>query len=127
MADYTPIFTGGAIPFTSQASATTTGGQLVEVTGNNTVGPAAAAATDVVGVAAHDAASGAKLLVWPLKNVTHEVISAGVVAAGDQLAAGAAGTVATAAITPGTTNYVTVFGVALAGAASGALTRFLGR
>lgn len=123
MADYTPVQTGGSFPFTSQASATITGGQLVAASGNNTVAPAGAISTAVVGVAAHDAASGAKLTVWPLPGVTHEVLTGAIVAAGDNLAAAAAGTVQPI----GANTFGTLVGVALAGAANAALCRFLGR
>lgn len=123
MADYTPINSGGAIPFTSQASGTITGGQMVMVSGNNTVTVATDAVTTVVGVAAHDATSGKKVAVWPLNNVTHEVIAAGAVTAGDILNVGAvAGTVK--AIAAGT--FGTKVGKALAGAADTALCRFIG-
>ena len=43
MADYTPVFTGDSLPFTSTTSAAVTGGQVLIVTGSGTVGPAAAA------------------------------------------------------------------------------------
>lgn len=122
MADYTPIHSGGAIPFTSQASATIVGGQVVAVSGNGTVGPAASASTAAVGVAAHDAASGAKVTVWPLKNVTHEVVAAGAVTAGALLKVGAvAGTVA---VTPAA--FGELIGKATVGAADTALCRFIG-
>lgn len=125
MADYTPIHSGGAIPFTSQASATITGGQLVSISGNNTVAPSGAAAIIVCGVAAHDAASGAKVTVWPLKNVTHEITSTGTIAAGDGIVSGAAGVAATAAIATAAAAG-TLLGKALNAATGGAVVRFLG-
>jgi predicted RecA/RadA family phage recombinase len=59
MADYLPKRKPGqAIPMT--ASAAITGGQLVRVSGSGTVAPTSAASADWLGVAAQDAASGAK-------------------------------------------------------------------
>lgn len=123
MAEYTPVFPNVTAPITLQASATVTGGRLVEVTGNGTVGPAGAASVKAIGVAATDQASGAKVQVWPLPGVVHEVTGAGVIAAGDNLAPGAAGVVVP--IAAGT--FGQLVGVALAAAADGATVRFLGR
>lgn len=123
MGDYTPIHSGGAIPFASQASATITGGQVVSASGNGTVAPSGAADTTVVGVAAHDAASGAKVTVWPLKNVTHEVTAQGAVAAGALVKVGTvAGTVATI----GAGTFDQMIGKCVVGAADTALCRFIG-
>lgn len=124
MADYTPVFSGGAVPFTSQASAALVGGQLVVPTGNATCGVAGAAATNVMGVAAHDAALGSKVTVWPLPGVTHELTSTGTIAAGDRLVSGAAGVVAGGGATPA---QDTVIGTAENAATGGALCRFIGR
>lgn len=126
MADYTPIHSGGAIPFTSQASAAITGGTLVMVSGNLTVATATAASAVVVGVAAHDAASGAKVTVWPLRNVTHEITSTGTIAAADGIASGAAGVAATAVVATAAAAG-TLLGIAENGATGGAVVRFLGR
>jgi hypothetical protein len=123
MAEATPVFTDGGAPITFQASATVTGGRLVENTGNGTVGPAGAASTKVAGFAAHDAATGAKVVVWPLAGNVFEVTAAGAISAGDGLAAGAAGTVA--AIGAGT--FQQLVGVAMAPAADTAICRFMGR
>src|ERR1044071_1430576 len=94
MAEDTPVFANGTAPWTLQASATVTGGRLVEVTGNGTVGPAGAASVKVLGVAAFAAASGAKVDVWPRAGLPHRVPGPGAISAGDNLAAGAAGVVA---------------------------------
>lgn len=123
MPEYGAHLPGTVAPFTMQTSATVVGGRLVAASGNNTVANAGAAATNVLGVAAHDAPSGEKVAVWPLAGVVHEVTGAGVVAAGDNLAAGAAGVVAP--IAAGT--FTQLVGVAVAGAADGATVRFLGR
>lgn len=122
MPQYTAHHSGGTAPITLQASAAVTGGRLVITTGANTVGPATAAATTVQGVAAHDAAIGEKVAVWPLPGIVHEVTGTGVIAAGDMLASGAAGVVA--AIGAGT--FGQVVGKALAAAADGATVRFMG-
>lgn len=126
MADYTPVYVNNQLPSGMTASATITGGQLVENTGASTVGPAGAASTKVVGVAAQDAASGARLSVWPLNNVVHEITSTGTIAAGDGIAAGAAGVAATVAVATGAAAG-TLIGTAITGATGGAKVRFVGR
>jgi hypothetical protein len=123
MADYTPVFANGTAPWTLQASAAVTGGRLVEVSGNGTVAPAGAASTKVVGVAAFDAASGAKVDVWPLAGLTHRVLGAGAISAGDNLASGAAGVVAP--IAAGT--FGQLIGVADRAGADATIIRFVGR
>jgi hypothetical protein len=126
MADYTPIHSGGAIPFTSAASAAIVGGTLVSVSGNLTVATSGAASATCIGVAAHDAASGAKITVWPLRNVTHEITSTGTIAAGDGIASGAAGVAATAVVATAAAAG-TLLGIAENAATGGAVVRFLGR
>ena len=89
MGDYSPVYTGGAKPFTATTSGVVTGGRVVHVSGNGTVAHGTAATTVAVGVAAHDAASGAKVTVWPLEGVIHELEAAGAITAagGVQVAA----------------------------------------
>lgn len=124
MADYTPVFAGVMAPITLAASAAVTGGRAVEVTGNSTVGPAGAASTKVVGVAAFDQATvGGKVDVWPLPGIVHEVTASGAISAGDGLVAGAAGVVSTI----GAGTFQQLVGVALAAAADTAICRFIGR
>lgn len=115
MTDYVPIHSPGH-QITLTASAAITGGQVLIATGNNTVGPAGAAATAVVGVAAHDAANGAKLTVLTGVGQVHHTEAAAAVTAGDLLATGAAGTVAPI----GAGTFGQAVGVALSGAALGA-------
>jgi len=128
MADYSPVYSGGVLPFTSQASATITGGQVLIASGASTVGPAGAAATAVVGVAPHDAASGAKVTVWPLVNVIHEIVTANNITATGGIQTAAAGTV-----DPATTSIAaasaagTLIGIAMTTATSPAKVRFMGR
>jgi hypothetical protein len=127
VADYTPVHTGGAQPFTSQVSgADIVGGTFVSVSGVNTVATSGAASATVIGVAAHDSAVGKKITVWPLRNVTHEIASTGTVTAGDGVVTGAAGVAATAVV--GTAAAAgTLVGIAESTATGGALVRFLGR
>lgn len=114
MADYVPIHEPGVL-ITSQASATITGGQVLVVTGAGTVGPAGVAAAAIVGVAAQDAASGAKLTFYGRGKV-HQLTASGTVTAADVVHSGAAGTVATHTVG---TNDAQAFGVALTTATTG--------
>jgi hypothetical protein len=114
MADYVPLYLPGKA-FTSQASATTTGGQAVYVTGSGTVGPVGAAANIPIGVAAQDAASGDKLGVFG-RGTIHRLTASGTVTAGDVVESAAAGAVATH--TQGT-NDIRAFGIALTTATTG--------
>ncbi|MGN0126069.1 MAG: capsid cement protein [Rhodococcus sp. (in: high G+C Gram-positive bacteria)] len=112
MAEHLPRFAPGTdVTFT--ASAAVTGGQLVAITGARTVGPAAAGSSAWIGVAAHDAANGAKVLVQ--SGGIHELTATGAIAAGANVIAAAAGAVATIAAE---TDYSKVVGVAIAPAAS---------
>lgn len=122
MADYTPIHLPGH-SITLTAGAAITGGQVVHVTGVNTVGPAAAASIKTVGVAAHDAASGAKVVVVGGR-VVHETTAQGAVTAGDLLKVG---TVAGSVAAIGAGTYDQAVGVALTTAADGALVRWMAR
>ena len=113
MAEYLPIFnTGQAI--TLKASAALTGGQVVEVTGNGTVGPAGAASTKVVGVAGFDAAINDNVTVY--RGGVQHATAAGDITAGDTIQAAASGQVATGSTAP--------IGVALFTAANGEDVRF---
>lgn len=89
MADYTPLQTANLLPFTSTASAGVTGGQIVEVSGSGTVGPAAAGSVKAVGVAAHDAGNGSRVTVHPLGGVVHELTAGASITAGQPLKVGA--------------------------------------
>lgn len=112
MAEYLPTFKPGQA-ITLKASAAVTGGQLVEVSGSGTVGPAGAASTKVVGVAAFDAAINDNVTIYS-GGVQHAIAS-GAVAAGDVVQAAANGQVATGTTAP--------LGIALTAAASGADVR----
>lgn len=115
MADYSPLFAPGEA-FTKQASATITGGQLVNVSGSGTVAPTGAATSPAVGVAARDAASGDKVLIRT--GGVQRIVAAGAVTAGDFLVPASAGRVATQAA--GTADN-RVVGIALTTAADAAL------
>lgn len=125
MADYTPIYTGGVTPMTLTTSAAVTGGQVLEVSASGTVAPAAANSVKFVGVAAHDAASGARVTVWPIDNCVHEFTSSGAITAGAGVKCGAAGVVVTAVVATEAAAGALV-GIALTDAASNKV-RALGR
>lgn len=129
MADYIPVYVPGTA-YSVTASATITGGQLVEVSGSGTVGPAAADSLKVVGVAAFDAPSGARVTIYS-PNMVHEVTngSGSTINAGDLLSAAATGGIkALAVVTTPTAADVTntrgAVGVALTTAANGAKLRY---
>jgi len=96
----------------STASATVTADQLLEVSGDGTVGPAGLASASVVGIALAGAASGAavKMLCFgPVLSIT----STGAITAGAKVIAGAAGVVATV----GANTFEKIVGTALTTAA----------
>lgn len=129
MADYLPVYTGGVKPSTHTTSAAVTGGRVVRISGNGTVAHATAQAIDNLGVAAHDAASGARVTVWPLDNCIHEIEAAGAITAGGGVASAAAGQVeaVTTGIAAGSAAG-TLIGVATTTAAGSPLkVRFVGR
>ena len=94
MADHVLKFKPGlAVTFT--ATTVITGGQVVEVTGNRTVGvPTAAASTKAIGTAAQDAAIGDTLTVH-LAGPVDTMTSAAAIAAGAAVEASTAGKVQT--------------------------------
>jgi hypothetical protein len=106
---YLPAF---SLPMT--ASAAITGGQVVAVSGNNTVAPTSAASGAVVGVASNDAASGVQLPIYTVG--VHLLTASGSISAGDTVISAAAGAVAT--IGSDTTDTHTI-GKALAAATNG--------
>jgi Uncharacterized conserved protein (DUF2190) len=125
MADYVPVYSGGVVPFTATTSAAVTGGRVLAVSGDGTVAHAAAGSLVAVGVAAHDAASGAPVAVWPLDRVMHELSAPGVITAAAGVVTAAAGEVATAVVATASAAG-TLIGVA-ATTASGNKLRVLGR
>jgi predicted transcriptional regulator len=93
LADYTPVYTGGAVPWTATTSGAVTGGRVLASSATGTVAHAGAASTIAVGVAAHDAASGALVTVWPLDGVIHRLEAASAITAGGGIQTAAAGQV----------------------------------
>lgn len=98
MADYSPVFAGGAVPWTATTSGAVTGGRVLAASATGTVAHAAADSTVAVGVAAHDAASGALVTVWPLDGVVHRLSATGAITALAGVVTDAAGEVKTATI-----------------------------
>lgn len=94
MAEYAPLFTPGK-DITYTASADVKGGQLVEITGDRLVGPAAAGSKKVAGVALFDAKAGQSVTVTRGGTQRLVVAAGGSVAAGDLVAPAAAGTIVT--------------------------------
>lgn len=117
MGAYEPKFLYGD-QITATTSAAVTGGQVLAVSGNGTVGPAGVASAAVVGVAAFDAASGARVSYFPRGKV-HVSTASGAITAGARVDGGAAGTVATAA------SALTNIGVALTTAADAASVEWM--
>lgn len=103
---------------TGTASATITGGQVLIVSGNGTVGPATAASPAVIGVAAFDAANGDRVTYFPRGKI-HVSTASGAITAAARVDAGAAGTVASAS------SALTNIGVALTTAADTALCEWM--
>src|SRR5579872_5366011 len=120
MPDYNVLADEDAFGWT--ASALITGGQLVEVTGNGTVGPAAETSQKVIGVAAFDSVNGTIVTVLDLDDYHVSTISGvGAITAGQPIKAGAAGTVELYVV--GTDPVTALLGVAvIGGAANGACT-----
>lgn len=103
MGDYTPV-TDKRLSYTMLTSGAVVGGNLLVVSGSGTVAKAGTAASIAfVGVAAHDAPSGGRVMVWTRGQV-HESLADGAIAAGAEVT------------TSGTANR-DVAGLAAAGAA----------
>ncbi len=126
MSDYTPVYTGGALPLTFTTSGAVTGGQVLVASAAGTVAASGAASAVAIGVAAHDAASGARVSVWPLANVVHEIVTTGTVTALDGVTSSTAGTVATGVVAT-VAAAGTLIGIALTTATTGLKVRFIGR
>jgi hypothetical protein len=127
MADYTPIYSGGVVPFTATTSAIVNAGRVVKVSADGTVAHAASAAdTSCLGVAATDAPSGAKVAVWPLANCVHELTALATITAGDGVVAAAGGAVATATVATAAAAG-TLIGVATTTRTGAGTVRVMGR
>lgn len=113
MAEHTPnYFPADRLPLTT--SADVTGGQVVVVSGANTVAAIAAPNEAWLGVAAHDAANGKAIVVYT--EGVHQVGATGAIAAGKPVIGATGGTVA--AFVNGTDEPEEIIGVALSAAAS---------
>lgn len=122
MAEHTPkYFPADRLPRTT--SAVVAGGQVLIVSGNDTVAPCSAPSEAVLGVAAHDAASGAPVVVYT--EGVHEVPASGAIAAGKPVIGAAAGAVA--AFVNGTDEPEEIVGTALSAAADNLVVIKLGR
>lgn len=113
--DYAPLHKPGEA-FTRTTSGAVTAGQVVIVSGVDTVAPSAGASAAALGVAAFDAASGADVTV--LTGGVHILAASGAITAGDLVTSAASGAVAAFS---GTT-YSTIIGIALNTAASSLVT-----
>ncbi len=122
MPDYTPRYKPGAT-LTLTASAAVVGGQIVAVSGDNTVATAGAGSAAVIGQAAHDAALGARVTVHTAGRTVHVAVAAATVTAGALLKTAASGQV-TPWVT-GTDAQQLIIGIALAGAAAAASVSYL--
>lgn len=118
MSDYVPLIDGGS--FTSQASASITGGELLVVSGDGTVAAASGASGAFAGVAGFDCSSGDKVTVYI--GGVQRITNTGGVTAGNTLESASGGKVATH--TEGT-NDQRVVGVALNTATTGNLVSVL--
>ncbi len=96
MADYSPLYLPGQA-ITSTASATTTGGQLMEVSGSGTVAPVSGTSYKIVGVAAFDAAANADVTIFG-RGTVYESTASGAITAGAQLIGATGGKVASLAV-----------------------------
>lgn len=116
--DYSPIFFCGDT-FTRVTSAAVTAGQVLVVSGDDTVAPSSGASAAFLGIAAFDAASGAEVTV--INEGVHELTSSGSISAGDLVIPAASGAVATQGSATAA-NAVQVLGVALKAAANNKVT-----
>ncbi|RFZ11191.1 hypothetical protein DSM43518_02031 [Mycobacterium marinum] len=122
MAEHIPhYFPGDRLPRTT--SAAVTGGQVLIVSGNDTVAPIAAPNEAWLGVAAHDADNGATVVVYT--EGVHEVPASGAIAAGKPVIGATGGAVA--AFTNATDEPEEIIGTALSAAANSLVLIKLGR
>jgi hypothetical protein len=100
MGDYLPKYKPGA-DITSTTSGAVTGGQLLAVSGDGTVATCGAGSTAWLGVAAFDAASGARVAIHC--GGVQRLTASGGITAGDQVISAAAGKVSSLAAAAGNT------------------------
>lgn len=116
MVDYTPVFAPGK-DITLTASADILGGQLVSVSGINTVAPTSAASSIWLGVARQDAKTGEKVVIT--RGGVQLLTASGAIAAGARVIPGTTGRV----VTIGAGNEDHAVGIALTTAADAAKVR----
>ena len=116
--DYSPIFFCGD-SITRVTSAAVTAGQVLIVSGDDTVAASSGASAAFLGIAGFDAASGAEVTV--IDEGVHELAASGSIAAGDLVIPAASGAVATQG-TASAANAVQVIGIALKAAANSKVT-----
>ena len=127
MSDYSPVYAGGALPLTFTTSGAVVGGNVLVASAAGTVAASGGVSAVVVGVAAHDAASGARVSVWPLANVVHELpVATGTVTALDGVTSSTGGGVTTGVVAT-VAAAGQLLGIALTTAASPNKVRFIGR
>ena len=116
MTDYIPKSANGAAPFTLKTSGVVAQGTLVTVSGTSTVA-ASTTGGHSIGVAGHDAASGALLTIWPLHNVIHvtQIQDSQTLAGNSPVIAGTTGFVSTGTLAT-VAAAGTLLGVCIAGA-----------
>lgn len=85
-----PIYAPGAV-VSMAVSAAVTQGNLVEVTGNNTIGPAGAASRKVVGVALQTASASGDVISVQVVGMIVKLKANGTITAGDECFPAAAG------------------------------------
>ncbi len=117
MPDYAPLYMPGDA-LTGVASGAIVGGKAVMVNGNGTLATATADSNAVVGVAAHDAASGTNF-TYHGRGQVHVSVAAGSITAAARVNSAASGNVASA--TAGVGNV----GIALTTAADTALVTWM--
>ncbi len=118
MADYSPKFKPGD-DITFVASAAVTGGQLVIVSGVNSVAPSGGASAIWVGVARQDAAITENVVVC--RGGVQKIVASGAITAADRVLPAAAGKV----ITIGAGSTAHAVGTALTTVADGAVVLVL--
>ena len=117
MGAYIPAFFPGDT-LTLTTSAAVTAGQLVAVSGSNTIAATSAATAAWLGVAAQDDLVGGNQIAVYTEGI-HILAASGSISAGDAVVSAAAGAVATIA---SDTTYDQVVGVAINAAANGVVT-----
>jgi hypothetical protein len=122
MSDYVPVSEEGAYSYV--ASAAITGGQLLELTGDNAVQPAGLTSAKVVGVAAFDAASGSRVTTYSIDKLHETTVANATLTAGNPVKSGLAGTIQLYVV--GTDPINSFLGVCVQGATVGNLARWRG-